>query len=122
MDPEQIVRSFCAAVPRRDVQELVGFFSDDAVYHNIPIEPVSGPEAIEKMLSQFLGPASQAEFEVLALAVSGRFVLTERIDRFTIGSNAIALPVMGTFEVREDGKITAWRDYFDMGQFTRQMG
>ena len=122
MDPEQIVRSFCAAVPRRDVQELVDFFSDDAVYHNIPIEPVSGPEAIEKMLSQFLGPASQAEFEVLALAVSGRFVLTERIDRFTIGSNAIALPVMGTFEVREDGKISAWRDYFDMGQFTRQMG
>jgi limonene-1,2-epoxide hydrolase len=29
--------------------------------------------------------------------------------------------VMGTFEVRED-KIAAWRDYFDMNQFTSQMG
>jgi len=28
---------------------------------------------------------------------------------------------MGTFEVR-DGKISAWRDYFDMNQFTRRMG
>ena len=27
---------------------------------------------------------------------------------------------MGFFEVH-DGKITAWRDYFDMGQFTSQM-
>ena len=32
----------------------------------------------------------------------------------------IALPVAGFFEVH-DGKITAWRDYFDMGQFTSQM-
>jgi hypothetical protein len=31
------------------------------------------------------------------------------------------LPVMGTFEVR-DGKISAWRDYFDMNQFTTRMG
>jgi limonene-1,2-epoxide hydrolase len=28
--------------------------------------------------------------------------------------------VMGTFEVR-DGKIAAWRDYFDMNQFMDQM-
>ena len=27
---------------------------------------------------------------------------------------------MGTFEVA-DGKITAWRDYFDMNQFMSQM-
>ena len=27
---------------------------------------------------------------------------------------------MGTFEV-DDGKITAWRDYFDMNQFMSQM-
>ena len=27
---------------------------------------------------------------------------------------------MGTFELA-DGKITAWRDYFDMAQFQNQM-
>jgi limonene-1,2-epoxide hydrolase len=27
---------------------------------------------------------------------------------------------MGTFEVR-DGKINAWRDYFDQNQFTSRM-
>ena len=29
----------------------------------------------------------------------------------------VSLPVMGVFELA-DGKITAWRDYFDMAQFT----
>ncbi|GAG30765.1 unnamed protein product, partial [marine sediment metagenome] len=40
MNPEQIVRDFCNAVPRRDVKALVAFFTPDAVYHNIPIAPV----------------------------------------------------------------------------------
>jgi limonene-1,2-epoxide hydrolase len=121
MSPEQVVRSFCEAVTRRDVKELSGFFSADAVYHNIPIDPVTGPEAIEKVLAQFLGPASRAEFELRALAVSGRSVLTERVDRFTIGDKQVELAVMGVFEVARDGKITAWRDYFDMAQFSRQL-
>jgi limonene-1,2-epoxide hydrolase len=29
---------------------------------------------------------------------------------------------MGAFEVGADGKITAWRDYFDMSQFSSQLG
>jgi limonene-1,2-epoxide hydrolase len=121
MNPETVVRDFCNAVPRRDVEELVGFFTDDAVYHNIPIAPVSGREAIAATLHQFLDPATDAEFEVLALAVSGATVLTERVDRFTVNGKQIELPVMGSFEVNADGKITAWRDYFDMAQFTKQM-
>lgn len=122
MDAEKTVREFCNAISRRDAKELSGFFSDDAVYHNIPIAPVTGVAEIEKVLQGFIGPASDAEFEILAMASSGNTVLTERIDRFTIGDKRIELPVMGTFEVGGDGKITAWRDYFDMNQFTSQMG
>ena len=119
--PIEIVTDFCNAVPRRNVEELVGFFSDDAVYHNIPIAPVQGRDAIAATLRGFLDPATEAEFEVLAIAGEGRAVLTERVDRFTINGKQIALPVMGTFEVDAQGKISAWRDYFDLAQFTKQM-
>ena len=119
--PIQIVTDFCNAVPRRNVEELVGFFSEDAVYHNIPIAPVQGRDAIAATLRGFLDPASDAEFEVLAIAGEGRAVLTERIDRFTINGKQIALPVMGAFEVDAQGKISAWRDYFDLAQFTKQI-
>ena len=29
---------------------------------------------------------------------------------------------MGTVAVNDDGKITGWRDYFDLNQFMSQMG
>jgi limonene-1,2-epoxide hydrolase len=59
-------------------------------------------------------------FDTLRIVADGSIVMTERVDHFVIGDRDIALPVMGTFEVN-DGKITAWRDYFDMNQFTSQM-
>ena len=104
------------------MKELGGYFTDDAVYHNIPIAPVKGRAAIVATLEQFIAPASNVEFEMLAIAASGNVVLTERIDRFVLAGKSIAIPVMGTFELTADGKIKAWRDYFDMQQFTSQMG
>ena len=120
MSPEAVVRDFCAAFSRRDVRELVDFFTADAVYHNMPIAPVQGREAIENTLRQFVDPEGEAEFELRALACSGNTVLTERVDRFVLRGKKIELPVMGSFEVTPEGKISAWRDYFDMAQFTRQ--
>jgi len=122
MTPEDVVRSFCRAVERRDVKELVGFFTDDAVYHNMPLAPLNGREAIEATLAQFITPASHVEFDILGLATQGRVVFTERVDRFEIAGKHVSLPVMGAFEVTADGKIAAWRDYFDMQQFTSQLG
>ncbi len=123
MEPEKVVRDFCNAIPRRDVEEILGFFTPDAVYHNIPIAPAIGHDAIRAMLGQFLGPAtSEAEFEVRGIASSGRTVYTERVDRFVLNGKSIELPVMGAFEVDVQGKITAWRDYFDLASFTAQMG
>ena len=43
-DAEKIVTDFCNAWPRKNVDELLAFFTDDAVYHNIPVEPAKGKE------------------------------------------------------------------------------
>src|SRR5262249_32344301 len=120
MTAEQLVRDFCAAVPKSRSSDLAAFFTDDAVYHNIPVEPVKGRAAIQETFAQFIDISPDPEFEILPLAASGNKVLTERIDRFTINGKRIELPVMGTFEVAGD-KISAWRDYFDMQQFMKQM-
>ena len=114
-----LVRSFCEAFERRDIEEILGYFTDDAVYHNIPVAPATGTAAIRNVLQMFLGQATFAEFEVLNISAAGDVVLTERVDRFEVGGKRIELPVMGTFEVK-GGKIAAWRDYFDMAAWTRQ--
>ena len=51
---------------------------------------------------------------------TGNTVLTERVDVFVLPNATIELPVMGTFEVK-DGKIAAWRDYFDLNQYMSQL-
>jgi limonene-1,2-epoxide hydrolase len=118
-DPETIVRDFCAAWTRRDIAELLGYFADDAVYHNMPLAPATGKDAIREILNLFVPPATTIVFEMLHVASAGSVVFTERVDRFVIAGKEIALPVAGVFEVR-DGKIAAWRDYFDFATWQRQ--
>ena len=122
MDAERIVRNFCEAFARQDVEELLEFFSDDAVYENVPIGPALGKDAIRATLNQFLDPKGEARFDIRSLASDGGVVLTERVDHLTLNGKAVSLPVMGAFEVTSDGKISAWRDYFDMAQLTKQLG
>jgi limonene-1,2-epoxide hydrolase len=116
---EQVVRDFCAAWARKDADELLGFFTDDAIYHNIPMPPMQGKAAIREVFNLFLPPSETIEFEVVQLASQGSVVFTERVDRFLMGGNKVELPVAGVFEI-ENGLIKAWRDYFDMATFTRQ--
>jgi limonene-1,2-epoxide hydrolase len=114
---EQVVRDFCSAASHRDAEALRPFFSDDVVYHNIPMDPAEGIEATMGVLNMFIGMCEALEFEIHHLASDGSTVLTERTDRFTMNGKVAPLPVMGAFHV-VDGKITAWRDYFDMAQVT----
>ena len=118
--PIDTVRRFCDAWGTKDLDEIIAFFSDDAVYHNIPLAPVTGPEQIRATIEGFSGGVEKIEFIVDAIAADGGTVLTERRDIFTFANGEIDLPVMGTFEVA-GGKITAWRDYFDMNQFMSQV-
>jgi limonene-1,2-epoxide hydrolase len=114
---EQVVRDFCAAASKRDPEALRPFFSDDVVYHNIPMDPAEGLEATMGVLAMFMGLGEAVEFEIHHLASDGSTVMTERTDRFTVSGKEASLAVMGAFHVL-DGKITAWRDYFDMAQAT----
>ena len=118
--PTDIVRRFCAAWGDGDLDALMAYFTDDAVYHNIPVDPVTGKEAIRATVAGFTQGVEKIEFRVNNLATDGDVVLTERVDVFHLPGKTIELPVMGTFEVR-DGKIAAWRDYFDLNQFMSQM-
>ena len=65
----------------------------------------------------FVNMCEGLEFEIHHLASDGETVLTERTDTFTIKGKSAPLPVIGVFHVA-DGKISAWRDYFDMAQVT----
>jgi limonene-1,2-epoxide hydrolase len=119
-EAERIVREFCDSFDGRDAESLRHYFTDDVVYHNIPLDPAVGIDATIAFIDAFFGMCDTMTIETVHLAVRDDHVLTERIDTFTVGDVVAPLPVMGTFVVR-DGKISAWRDYFDLGQITAML-
>ncbi len=118
----ELVTAFIDSWQHKDVDRILDFFTDDAVYINIPIDPPNhGKAQIRAVLEEFMGMAEAMEFITYHQGETpDGLVLNERNDRFLINGKWLELPVMGIFEVR-DGKIAKWRDYFDMNQFTSQM-
>ena len=119
--PLEIVTRFCEAWKRGDIEELMSFFAADAVYHNIPVPPVTGAGAIREAFLGFARLMDSIEIENLHVAANGNMVFTERIDHFRWKGKTLALPVAGVFEVL-DGKITAHRDYFDYATWLNATG
>jgi len=117
----EIVDRFIAAFNANDLDRIMSCFCEDAVYHNMPVAPVAGLDAIRAVIGGFQGMATEIDWIVHHSAADARgTVLNERTDRFLINGKWIELPVMGTFEIR-GGRIAKWRDYFDMSQFTSQI-
>jgi limonene-1,2-epoxide hydrolase len=103
---DELVTEFCKKWASPDLDELAGFFAEDAVYHNIPMEPVQGRDAINEFIAGFLAEFDGIDFHVHRQVSDGDLVMNERTD------------VMR----RKDGRIAAWRDYFDLATVTSAFG
>jgi limonene-1,2-epoxide hydrolase len=113
---EQFIATFVEDWPHGDAGRLGPFFSQDAVYQNMPMQPVVGRAAIVATFAEFMRLGGQVSVDLLHVVADGDIVMTERVDHFIGSGTSISLPVMGIIEVH-DGAITAWRDYFDLGAF-----
>ena len=51
MSNEQVVRDFCSAWRRRDLDEIMSYFTPDAVYHNVPTDPKVGTAEIRAIFA-----------------------------------------------------------------------
>jgi limonene-1,2-epoxide hydrolase len=116
---DQLVTEFCRLWANPDPQELAGYFTEDAVYHNIPMQPVRGRGAIKEFIAGFLAQFDGVDFTVHRQVSKGNLVLNERTDVLRRKDGlATRLPVAGVFEIAGD-RIAAWRDYFDMAVITQ---
>lgn len=114
-----IVMAFIDAWNRMDWNGVIDLLTEDVFYHNIPMQPLVGKETVRAFIGGM--NVQSVNWEVLSIAENGNKVLTERVDNFVMGNGKqVSVPVMGTFEIR-DGRIAAWRDYFDLATFTGQM-
>ncbi|MBK5288080.1 MAG: nuclear transport factor 2 family protein [Acidimicrobiia bacterium] len=121
MSNEEIVNTFMARITSMDFDGALELVADDIEYDNVPMGPVYGPDGIRGVFAQLEGTVDKMEWVIHRQVASGDLVLNERTDRFGAGDKWADLPVAGIFEVH-DGKITLWRDYFDMTTMMTQVG
>jgi limonene-1,2-epoxide hydrolase len=123
--PAETVREFVAAFigawPRADAAALATFFSDEASYHNGPLDPVVGRDAIVATLASMMQLGGDVAVDVVHMVAQGPIVMTERVDYWKAAGQEqwATLRVAGVFDVH-DGVITAWRDYFNLDEFMAQ--
>jgi limonene-1,2-epoxide hydrolase len=118
---EDLLTRFVAGWERADVDELLGYFTEDPVWHPMPMDPVVGKAALRDALSTWLGGTSQLGVDIIRQLSDRNTVMHERNDRFSFGGQEQVLPVCAVFEI-EDGRIAVWREYFDMSPFTGPSG
>ena len=121
MDVETTVNQFIARVVAGDLTGAGELVADDLEYDNVPMGKNLGRDALIAFLGGMTNGIDEIEFVTHRQTCTGNVVMNERSDRFRIGERWIDLPVAGVFEVGDDGRITLWRDYFDMKMFTDQM-
>lgn len=111
------VRRVCEAWSSLQRDEFHQLFDPQVDYRNIPVEGDRhiGPDAVCDVLERF-SRSWETDLRLHHIVGDERLVMTERTEHFThrAGKKApFVLPVMGVFELA-DGRITAWRDYFDL--------
>ncbi len=118
--PTETVTAFLAMwkKPRGFGEAVQAYFTPATIWENVGMTKTTGPEEALMAFPGFGDGGPPIRVDVLAIAATGDRVLTERIDHIMgpDGKPMLSIPLMGAFEVK-DGKITAWRDYFDTAGF-----
>jgi limonene-1,2-epoxide hydrolase len=113
--PIDVVESFFRALEANDMDGAMAYLADDVVYQNVPFPADRGKAQVLrtfKLLQKFV---TSFKVRMRNIAVRDGVVLTERTDILSGPLVYLDLWVCGTFEVK-DGKITLWRDYFDLAE------
>ncbi|MCX6489089.1 MAG: nuclear transport factor 2 family protein [Mycobacterium sp.] len=118
-DNARTVETFLTALQNQDIDAAGAVLDDNLVYQNVGFPTIRGRARAIKLFRSMEG---RAGFEVKThrIAVNGSTVLTERTDALVFGRLRLQFWVCGVFEVT-GGRITLWRDYFDMFDFTKAL-
>ena len=123
-DPEATVRTVLRSrenLSEDALREILECFTEDAVWHNMPVEPAVGRSAIAAFLRQAVPFPETLQIELRSIATSGTTVFAEHTDTHLGNGRTLVIPCCGVFETR-DGLIHSWRDYFDLRTWTKQGG
>jgi limonene-1,2-epoxide hydrolase len=115
VDNARTVENFLYALQDEDFDTADSALADNIVWQNVGLPTIRGRDRIMKLFRRGEGRFG-FEVKIHRIAAEGDTVLTERTDALIIGPVRLQFWVCGVFEVHA-GRITLWRDYFDLFEF-----
>jgi len=119
VDNAHTVEVLLTALENQDTDGAGAVLDDNLVYQNVGFPTIRGRARAMKLFRAMEGRAG-FEVKIHRIAVNGSSVLTERTDVLVFGPLRLQFWVCGVFEV-SGGRITLWRDYFDMWDMTKAL-
>jgi limonene-1,2-epoxide hydrolase len=120
---DEAVLGLWQALSRRDWDAVKTFLSADCVYVDMPVGPTlaaRGPDDVVKRLKVGLEPLVGYQNHDGMLVSNGSDVMYEHSEtwRWNTGETAV-LQFVSVHRV-DEGKVTLWKDYWDMCSMTAQ--
>ena len=115
-----VVEKFLYALRDKDLDTAGALLDDNLVYENVGLPTIRGRRRTMKLFAGMQKPSMGFDVKFHRVAADGNTVLTERTDALIFGRVRLNFWVCGVFEVHE-GRITLWRDYFDMFDMTKAL-
>lgn len=116
------VRQMIEAWNTRNWEQVYELFAADGVLQSMMLsEQTVGREAISKRIGALAKDISKIELRIRHIGVADGVVFIERVDDFVYRGHHGQVPVVGVVEV-EQGRVKAWREYYDRAQMIEAMG
>ena len=117
VDNSHTVEILLSSLQAADADGAAAVLDESLVYQNVGFPTIHGRARAVKLFRAMEGRLG-FEVKIHRIAVNGSSVLTERTDVLQFGRLRLQFWVCGVFEVH-NGRITLWRDYFDMWDMTK---
>ena len=119
---KRIVASMWDCLYRKDFDGLAAFIAPDGFYEDVPApDPgARGPANVVKRLRSGLDPVARFEHEVHRVVADGDSVILEHTETWHFETGEKLTNRFVTVHELTDGKITLWRDYWDLGTMMAQ--
>lgn len=113
MEPKEIVQAWVEAFNKADVDQMMHFYSDDAINHQVANDQVVGKEAIRARFEEEFAAAEMVCI-VEHIFQDGDWAILEWKD-------PLGLRGCGFFQIKDE-KIVFQRGYWDKLSFLKQHG
>jgi limonene-1,2-epoxide hydrolase len=123
MSAEDAVLGLWRALAKRDWESVKTYLADDCIYADMPVGPTlsaRGPDDIVKRLKVGLEPLAEYTNQDGVLVTNGDDAMYEHSETWTWHSGETASLRFVSVHKVHDGKVTVWKDYWDLGGMTSQ--